>query len=105
MPLFDRGLPSLAPGSRIDFHWGYLGDLLPFLKDNGEMAKHVTVTVRYTDLTGNRYEHDWDVEPAVLEGIRAPGCGRPGGDGCSSIPYASDGDPGRDGNASATDRR
>ena len=35
LPLFERGLSSLAPGSRIDFHWGDLGDLLPFHKDNG----------------------------------------------------------------------
>jgi hypothetical protein len=27
----------------------------------------------YATRTGNRYEHDWDVQPAVLEGIRATG--------------------------------
>jgi hypothetical protein len=26
--------------------------------------------VRYADLTGNRYEHDWDVVPAVYEGAQ-----------------------------------
>ena len=28
------------------------------------------MTVRYTDLTGNLYEHDWDVDSAAYEGAQ-----------------------------------
>jgi hypothetical protein len=33
-PLFGRGLPSLAPGARIDFPWDDLDRLLPFFRRN-----------------------------------------------------------------------
>jgi hypothetical protein len=70
LPLFERGLPALPPGTRIDFRWDDLDDLLPFLRENEDTADQTTVTVRYADLTGNRYEHDWDVVPAVYEGAQ-----------------------------------
>ncbi len=43
-------------------------------------------TVCYTDLTDSRYEHDWDIEPAVLEAIPDPErkVGDEAGDGRSS---------------------
>jgi hypothetical protein len=70
LPLFERGLPSLPPGTRIDFPWDDLDHLLPHLCQKGATSDEVSVRVRYADLTGNRYEHDWAVVPAVYEGAQ-----------------------------------
>ena len=35
LPLFERGLPSLPPGTRIDFPWDDLDHLLPHLRQKG----------------------------------------------------------------------
>lgn len=71
LSVFGRGLSPLEPGAKIVCYRDDLGDLLSHLRTDSATADHVTV--RYTDLTGNRYEHDWDIEPAVYEDIRGPG--------------------------------
>jgi hypothetical protein len=71
LPLFERGLPSLPPATRIDFPWDELDRLLAHLREKETTSDEVRVTVRYSDLTGNRYEHDWDVVPAIYEGAQA----------------------------------
>jgi hypothetical protein len=72
LPLFERGLPSLPPATRIDFPWDDdLDRLLAHLREKGASSDEASVTVRYSDLTGNRHEHDWDVTPAVYEGAQA----------------------------------
>jgi hypothetical protein len=72
LPLFRIGLTSLAPGARITCYWDDLDDQLRHLRSNGLPGEDFTVTVRYTDLPGAHYSHDWDIQPAVYEGLRRP---------------------------------
>jgi hypothetical protein len=69
LPFFKEGLPSLDAGASIACYWDTLGNLLPLIKE-GSIASDITVAVRYKDLNGNSYEHNWDVSPRLYEGIR-----------------------------------
>jgi len=57
-------------------------------------------TGRYTNLSGNRYRHDWNIEPAILEAIpdTEHKVGDEAGDARSSAAYASECDTGKGGN-------
>src|SRR3954470_5498630 len=69
LPFFQEGLPSLAPGASIACYWDTLQNLLPLIKE-GKIASDITVTVRYQDLTGTSYEHEWEVSARLYEGVR-----------------------------------
>jgi hypothetical protein len=69
LPFFQEGLPSLAPGASIACYWDSLQNLLPLIKE-GKIASDITVTVRYQDLTGTSYEHEWEVSARLYEGVR-----------------------------------
>jgi hypothetical protein len=69
LPFFAEGLTSLAPGAKIGCYWDSLDNLLPAIKD-GRVASDITVTVRYKDLNLTPYEHQWDVNPRLYEGIK-----------------------------------
>lgn len=69
LPFFQEGLPSLAPGARIACYWDTLENLLPLIKE-GSIASDITVTVRYRDLNGAPYEHNWEVSARLYEGVR-----------------------------------
>ena len=69
LPFFSEGLTSLAPGAKIGCYWDSLDNLLPAIKE-GKVASDITVTVRYKDLNLTPYEHQWDVNPRLYEGIR-----------------------------------
>ena len=69
LPFFREGLTSLAPGAKIGCYWDALGNLLPLIKE-GRIASDITVTVCYKDLNLKPFEHDWDVNPRLYEGIR-----------------------------------
>ena len=60
----------MAPGARIDFRWDDLGAFPPHPRENPRTVGHVTITTRYADLTGNRYEHDWVIDPAAYGGAQ-----------------------------------
>lgn len=68
LPFFAEGLTSLAPGAAIGCYWDSLDNLLPAIKE-GKVASDITVTVRYRDLNLKPYEHQWDVNPRLYEGI------------------------------------
>ncbi len=68
LPYFAEGLNSLAPGAKIGCYWDSLDNLLPAIKE-GRVASDITVTVRYKDLNLTPYEHQWDVNPRLYEGI------------------------------------
>jgi hypothetical protein len=68
LPFFSEGLTSLAPGAAIGCYWDSLDNLLPAIKE-GRVASDITVTVRYKDLNLTPYEHQWDVNPRLYEGI------------------------------------
>ena len=69
LPFFKEGLPSLDAGASIACYWDTLDNLIPLIKEES-IASDITVTVRYKDLNGNLYEHNWDVSPRLYEGIR-----------------------------------
>lgn len=69
LPFFAEGLTSLAPEAAIGCYWDSLDNLLPAIKE-GRVASDITVTVRYKDLNLTPYEHQWDVNPRLYEGIR-----------------------------------
>ncbi len=66
---FKEGLPSLDAGASIASYWDTLDNLMPLIKE-GSIASDVVVTVRYEDLNGNPYEHNWEVNARLYEGIR-----------------------------------
>jgi hypothetical protein len=68
LPFFAEGLTSLAPGAAIGCYWDSLDNLLPAVKE-GKVASDITVTVRYKDLNLTPYEHQWEVNPRLYEGI------------------------------------
>jgi hypothetical protein len=72
LPLFTIGLTSLAPGARITCYWDDLHDQLEMLRDRGLEGSDFQVTVRYLDLPGAQYSHEWDIQPGIYEGLRSP---------------------------------
>lgn len=72
LPLFTIGLTSLAPGARITCYWDDLHAQLDLLKRHDLVGGDFEVTVRYLDLPGTRYSNEWDIQPAIYEGLRSP---------------------------------
>jgi hypothetical protein len=72
LPLFAIGLTSLSPGARITCWWDHLDDQMAFLRENGLEGEDFHVTVHYTDLPGAEYWNEWDIQPAIYEGLRPP---------------------------------
>ena len=69
LPFFEEGLPSLDAGASIACYWDTLDNLMPLIEE-GSIASDVVITVRYEDLNENPYEHDWEVNARLYEGIR-----------------------------------
>ncbi len=72
LALFQEGITSLAPGARIVCYWDELENLHPMIED-GRLQRNVRVTVHYQDITGGNYSHEWEVDPALYEGLRTMG--------------------------------
>jgi hypothetical protein len=72
LPLFRIGLTSLAPGARLTCYWDDLHAQLDLLKRQDLVGSDFEVTVRYLDLPGAPYSNQWDIQPAVYDGLRAP---------------------------------
>src|SRR3954452_19965509 len=49
-----------------------LGNLQPMFRE-GRLEQHVRVTMRYKDIIGGSYSHEWEVDPALYEQLRAFG--------------------------------
>ena len=72
LPLFTIGLTSLAPGARLTCYWDDLHAQLDLLKRQDLEGSDFEVTVRYLDLPGTSYSNQWDIQPAIYEGLRSP---------------------------------
>lgn len=70
LPLFTVGLTSLSPAARITCYWDDFGDLMASLREQGLEGNDFEVTVRYSDLTGAVYANNWDIQPAIYQGLR-----------------------------------
>lgn len=71
LPLFTIGLTSLSPAAKITCHWDEFDDLITLLHEQDLEGDDFVVTVRYGDLTGARYSNDWDIQPAIYQGLRS----------------------------------
>ena len=72
LPVFTHGPTSLAPGSSITCFWDDYDDLMEHLRRQGLEGIDFSVTVRYRDLTGSSYADEWDIQPAIYQGLRHP---------------------------------
>ena len=66
MPLFKNGLAFLSPNSEIGIYWDHIDSLLPHLREKG-IEEAISVTTRYEDLAGYRYETTWQLNPFIYE--------------------------------------
>lgn len=69
LAIFQEGLTDLAPGAKIVGYWDKLENLLPMIREN-RLQREISVTVRYRDLLGGSYEHEWAIAPWRYEGLR-----------------------------------
>jgi len=67
LPYFKEGIEFLAPGAEIRAFWDTYHDLFPLLRDRG-LTDGITITTRYTSLTGESYETKWRINPLKLSG-------------------------------------
>ena len=42
-------------------------------QEGGRLDRGITVTVRYQDITGGSYSHDWEIDPMLYQGLRRIG--------------------------------
>ena len=69
LPYFQEGLNYLAPGAEIGVIWDTHENLLPLLRERG-LENGITATSRYEDLTGERYETSWVINPLLIAAER-----------------------------------
>ncbi len=72
LAFFQEGITSLAPGARIVCYWDELENLQPMIQE-GQLERHITVTVEYQDITGGSHSHAWEVDPMLYQGLRTVG--------------------------------
>jgi hypothetical protein len=72
LTLFQEGITSLAPGARIVCYWDELENLQPLIRE-GSLERNATVTVKYQDIAGGNYSHDWEIDPGLYEDLRTQG--------------------------------
>lgn len=69
LTVFQDGITSLAPGARIICYWDELENLQPLIRE-GRLEREIVVTVEYQDITGGLHSHEWEINPALYEGLR-----------------------------------
>ncbi len=70
LPIFRKGITSLAPGTKVTCYWDNLANLLSDPQTENEVDQHIEVTTRYKDLAEASYETTWDIQPSVYKGVR-----------------------------------
>ncbi len=53
-------------------YWDELSNVQQMLED-GRLDRSVTVTVKYQDIIGDTYSHEWDIDPLLYQGLRTIG--------------------------------
>jgi hypothetical protein len=56
----------LEPEAQIAYHWDYLPNLVPMLKERG-LEDGTKVTTGYKDLADEFYETEWALQPLLLD--------------------------------------
>lgn len=72
LPLFERGVPYLAPGAELSTLWDSMITLGDFLEEQGADGA-ITITSRYKSLAGEPHETEWTINPLRMIGMTPMG--------------------------------
>ena len=67
LPYFRNGINFMAPQTDLPAVWDSYQDVVQNLREKG-LAEGITITSKYEDRQGERYETEWTINPLLLEG-------------------------------------
>lgn len=67
LPYFKNGLNFMAPHTDIAAVWDSYQNVVQTLRNKG-LTEGITITSKYEDRQGERYETEWTINPLLLEG-------------------------------------
>jgi hypothetical protein len=70
LPIFQKGITSLAPGTKVTCYWDNLANLLSDPQTENGVDQHIEVTTHYKNLAEASYETRWEIQPSVYKGVR-----------------------------------
>lgn len=69
LPIFENGLPYLAPGTEFSSGWDSVNSLVNVLDQQG-LQDGITVTAYYENLKGESEETEWNINPLRMAAVR-----------------------------------
>lgn len=67
LPYFQNGINFMAPHTDLATVWDSYQNVVQTLRKKG-LTEGITITSRYEDRQGERYETEWTINPLLLEG-------------------------------------
>src|SRR5215208_8129465 len=67
LPYFRNGINFMAPQTDLPAVWDSYQNVVKNLRDKG-LTEGITITSKYEDRQGERYETEWTINPLLLEG-------------------------------------
>ena len=67
LPYFKHGINFMAPQTDLPAVWDSYQNVVQNLRDKG-LTNGITITSKYEDRNGERYETEWTINPLLLEG-------------------------------------
>ena len=67
LPYFKHGINFMAPQTDLASVWDSYQNVVDNLRAKG-LTQGITITSRYEDRNGERYETEWTINPLLLEG-------------------------------------
>ena len=67
LPYFKHGINFMAPQTDLPAVWDSYHNVVQQLRENG-LTSGITITSKYQDRQGERYETEWTINPLLLEG-------------------------------------
>ncbi len=67
LPYFQHGINFMAPQTDLPAVWDSYQNVVQDLRAKG-LTKGITITSKYEDRQGERYETSWTINPLLLEG-------------------------------------
>src|SRR5918999_1034585 len=67
LPYFRNGINFIAPQTDLPAVWDSYQNVVTNLRDKG-LTDGITITSKYEDRQGERYETEWTINPLLLEG-------------------------------------
>jgi hypothetical protein len=67
LPYFRNGINFMAPQTDLPAVWDSYQNVVQNLREKG-LTEGITITSKYEDRQGERYETEWTINPLLLEG-------------------------------------